>query len=309
MSVKVIKKFPDINAPGFNFRNWDRQFRLNNVIINDIRKDAYFPLHWTTFSMKCAFGGTEKYVLGNMKYSVGEDTYLLLNEDTLYESIIDSESSVESFTLNFTRNFVNDVFYSISRRDECLLDNPVRINEEGLNFYEKLYPHNPQMLGFLKGLREFIRSDLTDLQQLDEYFHFILEFLFSEHMNTIMQIKLLDEKKPSTRQEIFRRLNLAKDYMHSNYGEKIELNDLGKISNLAPHYLLRKFKKHFGITPHRYLTSRRLEKAKEFLLNSDKPVTEICIEVGFESLSSFCALFKKHYKLPPEKYKYSVPAG
>jgi AraC-like DNA-binding protein len=190
--------------------------------------------------------------------------------------------------------------------DEYLLDNPAEISKDGINFYEKLYPHNPQMLAFLKELRETIRLNSTESEQLDEYFHFILEFLFSEHMNTIIQIKMLDEKKLSTRQEIFRRLNFAKDYIHSNYSEKIELSDLGKISNLAPHYLLRKFKKHFNITPHRYLTARRLEKAKELLLNTDKPVTEICIEVGFESLSSFGVLFKKHFNLPPEKYKLSL---
>jgi len=306
MPVKVIKKFPDINRPGFNFKEWNKQFRSSNVIINDIRKDAYFPLHWTTFSMKCAFGGTERYVLGNMKYSVGEGSYLLLNEDTMYESFIDSESSVESFTLNFTKEFLNDVFYSISNCDEHLLDNPLKSNSAGLNFYEKLYPHNPQMLNFLKSLRDIIKSNSADHQSLEEYFHFILEFLFSEHVKTVMQVKMLDEKKLSTKQEIFRRLNLAKDYMHSNYSEKIELNDLGKISNLAPHYLLRKFKKHFGITPHRYLTVRRMEKAKDLLLKTDKPVTEICDDVGFESHSSFTALFKKHYNFPPEKYKISA---
>lgn len=303
MPVKIIKKFPDIANPGFSFVTWNKQFRSSNVIINDSRKYVYFPLHWTTYSMKYAFGGTERYVLGDMKYSVGENTYLLLNEDTMYESLIDSESTVESFTLNFTKEFLNDVFYSISNRDEHLLDNPVRANNAGVNFYEKLYPVNPQMLNFLKGLRETVRSNSKDSQLLDESFHFILEFLFCEHVNTIMQIKMLNEKKPSTKEEIFRRLNLAKDYMHSNYHEKIELNSLGKVSNLAPHYLLRKFKKHFGITPHRYLTLRRLEKAKDLLLNTDMPVTEICCDVGFESLSSFCALFKKHYKLPPEKYK------
>jgi AraC family transcriptional regulator len=303
MPVKIINKFPDINVPGFNFVTWNNQFRSSNVIINDIRRYAYFPLHWTTYSMKYAFGGTERYVLGNMDYSAGENTFLLLNEDTMYESLIDSESSVESFTLNFTKEFLNDVFYSLSNRDEHLIDNPVRTNNTGVNFYEKLYPLNQHMLNFMKGLRETTRSGLADSQLLDEYFHFILEYLFCEHVNTIMQIEMLDEKKPSTKEEIFRRLNLAKDYMYSNYHEKIELKDLGKISSLAPHYLLRKFKKHFGVTPHRYLTLRRLEKATDMLLNTDKPVTEICCDVGFESHSSFTALFKKHYRLPPEKYK------
>jgi AraC-like DNA-binding protein len=55
-------------------------------------------------------------------------------------------------------------------------------------------------------------------------------------------------------------------------------------------------------TPHQYLTSKRIEKAKD-LLSENKPVTEVCNEVGFESLGSFSVLFKKEIGFAPQYYR------
>jgi AraC family transcriptional regulator len=308
MPVKIIRKFPDTSRTGFNFREWNKQFRTNNVIINAFVSSAYYSTHWTPLSLKCAFGGPEYYVTDKVKFAVDDSTYLILNDGTLYESFIESESRVESFTINFTREFVDEVFYSLTNSDEILTDYPEIRDRIPVNFFEKLYPSRNGVANHLLNLRETVKSGTDNSAVLDEKMHLLLEYLFSEQVNTMKQLHLQDEKKKSTRLELFKRLNLAKDYMHSNYSEKIELSDLGRISNLAPHYLLRKFKKHFGITPHRYLTKRRLEAAKDKLTLSNKSVTEICNEVGFESLSSFGALFKKHYKLPPEKFKNTFQA-
>jgi AraC-like DNA-binding protein len=57
------------------------------------------------------------------------------------------------------------------------------------------------------------------------------------------------------------------------------------------------------MTPHKFLTNRRLQAASDMLLNSEKSITEVCQSVGFESLSSFGILFKKHCKLSPEAYR------
>ncbi len=306
MPVKIIRKFPDTTRKDFNFREWNKQFRTQNVIINASVSSAYYSTHWTPLSLKCAFGGREFYIKDNVKFAVDESSYLILNDGTLYESFIESESKVESFTINFTREFVDEVFYSLTNSDEILADYPEIRDRIPVNFFEKLYPSRNGVSNHLLNLRETVKSGTDDSALLDEKMHLLLEYLFSEQVSTLKNLHSQDEKKKSTRLELFKRLNLAKDYMHSNYSEKIELTDLGRISNLAPHYLLRKFKKHFGITPHRYLTKRRLEAAKDMLAVTNKPVTEICNDVGFESLSSFGALFKKHFNLPPEKYKNKI---
>ena len=124
MSVKVITKFPDMDDFSYNYRRWNRQFVEQNIILNGKFSYLYYPEHWTTLSLKFAFGGSEQYILGNMKYGVQDNMYLILNRDSIYESLINSDKPVESLTLNFTAKFVEDVFYSSFNSDEYLLDFP-----------------------------------------------------------------------------------------------------------------------------------------------------------------------------------------
>ena len=59
----------------------------------------------------------------------------------------------------------------------------------------------------------------------------------------------------------------------------------------------------FHETPHQYLTRRRIERAQDLLLQSDMTVTNICLDVGFESLGSFSTLFRRHLGISPERYR------
>jgi AraC-like DNA-binding protein len=63
------------------------------------------------------------------------------------------------------------------------------------------------------------------------------------------------------------------------------------------------FRKTFNKTPHQYLTQRRIERAKQLLAESSLSVTEVCFEVGFESVGSFCSLFHKHVGYPPHLFR------
>ena len=78
---------------------------------------------------------------------------------------------------------------------------------------------------------------------------------------------------------------------------------------MAPHHFLRTFKQAFHQTPHQYLTQVRLERAKTLLLRTDTPVTDICMEVGFESLGSFSWLFSKRFRKSPSAFRNSGKIG
>ncbi|MCI0715766.1 MAG: AraC family transcriptional regulator, partial [Chlorobi bacterium] len=250
-----------------------------------------------------AFKGTEYYVIGNIKYGVDDTNYLITNHDTMYESYINSDSKVESFTLNFHKEFVLDVFNAFSNSDEFLLDYPEIRDKNPVNFFEKLYPRNEKIILYLNRIKSLINRTEYDYAIINELLHIILDRLFHLQLKTYCDSEKIESKKKSTRLELYRRLNLAKDYVHSNFGRKIGLSDLAKISCLSSHHLLRKFKAVFGITPHQYLTFRRLEQAKYLLINSSKSVTEICLIAGFESLSSFGDLFKKKYLHSPYNFR------
>jgi AraC family transcriptional regulator len=305
MRVKVIKIFPDVTDFNYNYKQWNRQFLEQNVILNGKFSYLYYPVHWTTLSLKFAFGGNEYYTLDKMRYSVNDSSYLILNRDSIYESLICEEKPVETLTLNFTSEFVEDVFHSTFNTDEYLLDYPEVRDKIPVNFFQKLYPNDKKMLRKIEPLRNLINQQGYDTKQVNEMLHTLLEYIFRTQLNESKQAEQIESKKRSTKYEIYNRLNKAKDYIHSNAGEKIDLELLGKVSALSPHHLLRKFRSAYGITPHQYLTSIRLQKAKGLLINSKISITEICNAVGFESLSSFSLLFKKNFSQSPEIYRFN----
>jgi len=303
MSVKVITQFPNMDDFRFNNRRWNRQFVEQNIILNGKFSYLYYPEHWTTLSLKFAFGGSEQYILGNMKYGVQDNMYLILNRDATYESLIDSIKPVESLTLNFTAKFVEDVFYSTFNSDKYLLDFPEVRDKYPVNFFQKLYATDGVMSTYINNIRYVVNSKNCDTNMLNEILHGILEHTFRTQLDASKKADELSSVKRSTRIELFNRLNKAKDYIESNCNEAIDLDMLSKVSSLCPHHFLRKFKSYAGVSPYQYLKQIRLTKAKALLENTSLSVTEICQDCGYESLSSFSFLFKKTYNLSPENYR------
>jgi AraC-like DNA-binding protein len=126
-----------------------------------------------------------------------------------------------------------------------------------------------------------------------------------QNENISIQEKL-NYRRRSTREEIYKRLNSARDYMYSMYNQKITLADISRAACLNSHYMLREFKKFFNCTPYAYLTGIRMKEAIKLLLNSDKSITEISSITGFEFSSSFTHLFVKHFGTTPGKYRAGV---
>ncbi len=157
MSIKVITQLPDMYDFSYNYREWNRQFVEQNIILNGRFSYLFYPEHWTTLSLKFAFGGIEQYILGDMKYSVESSHYLILNRDTMYKSLISSHKPVESLTLNFTSEFAEDVFYSSFNNDEYLLDYPEVRDRHPVNFFQKLYRADRQIIALVNSLREKVK--------------------------------------------------------------------------------------------------------------------------------------------------------
>jgi transcriptional regulator GlxA family with amidase domain len=100
----------------------------------------------------------------------------------------------------------------------------------------------------------------------------------------------------------------ARDVMCERLDEPLRLPLLAGLTGLSQHAFLRRFAREFGCTPHAYLTHLRLERAKALLVAGDLPVTEVCAQVGFESLGSFSSLFARRVGESPLRYRTSVRA-
>src|ERR1043165_421153 len=97
---------------------------------------------------------------------------------------------------------------------------------------------------------------------------------------------------------LYQRIVKAKLYIDSHYGEQIDLDNISDEAYFSKFHFIRTFKKIYDKTPHQYLTYVRVKEAKK-LLQEGVSVSEACLAVGFESITSFSGLFKKHAGTAP----------
>jgi transcriptional regulator GlxA family with amidase domain len=91
---------------------------------------------------------------------------------------------------------------------------------------------------------------------------------------------------------LLRRLLRAKDRMDAAPHEDWPVRRLAEVSGVSPAHFARSFRQAFGIPPHRYLLTRRVERAKALLRDTDLPITDIAFETGWSSLGTFGRTFR-----------------
>ena len=102
------------------------------------------------------------------------------------------------------------------------------------------------------------------------------------------------QEQGRTRQdpELLRRLLRAKDRMDAASHETWPVERLAKVSSVSDAHFARSFKEAFGLPPHRYLLTRRIERAKALLRDTDTPILEIALQTGWNSLGTFGRTFR-----------------
>src|SRR5262249_61602257 len=94
---------------------------------------------------------------------------------------------------------------------------------------------------------------------------------------------------------IVRHLLRAKVLADARYFEALDVDDLARAAGLSRAHFSREFRRAFGVSPHSYLLTRRLERAAALLRTTDRGVSEICFAVGLRSVGSFTTSFPRTY--------------
>ena len=92
-------------------------------------------------------------------------------------------------------------------------------------------------------------------------------------------------------------------YIEEHLPEDMSLATLAELAGLSPFHFARAFKQSFGLPPHRYLSSLRVERAKSLLADPAMSVTQVGFNLGFSETSSFTTTFRKHTGLTPTAYR------
>ncbi len=100
-----------------------------------------------------------------------------------------------------------------------------------------------------------------------------------------------------------RRLLRTRDLIDRCYADALDVEALASSAHLSRAHFIRSFRTAFGEPPHRYLQRRRIERAMALLRDTDRPITEVCLDVGFVSLGSFSKTFGEIVGCSPSAYR------
>jgi AraC-like DNA-binding protein len=104
-------------------------------------------------------------------------------------------------------------------------------------------------------------------------------------------------------EQLNRRMLRARDAIDRAYSQPLDIPTLAEVAHVSDAHFIRTFHSTFGETPHRYLQRRRVERAMFMLRETERSITDICLEVGFTSLGTFSRTFRDIVGINPTDYR------
>jgi AraC-like DNA-binding protein len=248
-------------------------------------------------SIKTVMRGEVHWRVDGRELLVHSNTFLVLGNGQRYSMNIDSVKPVETCCVFFRSSFVEETAHDATTTVESSLDSPWR-EAPPLEFLSRL--HSDRKGTILPAVWSLAERCSKELQpsSFEEDFLKISQKILMFYREVREQFSRVPASKPSTRHELFRRLQVAREYLHGNVDCQVSLEDVSRHACISRYHLHRAFRQVFRQTPHGYLTSLRLDRARS-LLQQGFAVTDVALDVGFSSTSAFTRLFRSRFGLPP----------
>lgn len=262
--------------------------------------------HWEgtgPLSIKTFRNGRAYYKTKLGHYAVESDSYLLLNEGEHYAIAIESETEVESFCVFFRAGFADEFHREIHLGVEKILDDPFSDSKHQLHFYTKSYRHSHLITPIIENFKKSLPVLGSESLWVDEQYQILMQALVNVHLKISQEINALPGIRPATREELFRRLTLAYEYLHAYYNQNVSLEEVSRVACISKNHLIRNFRHFFQRTPHQFIIEKRILEAQRLLSQTEGSVTEISLSVGFENVSSFNKVFKQRTGFSPQVFR------
>ena len=241
-------------------------------------------------SVKSVVRGVATWETASGRFEIGPGTALILNAREEYSLTIDSPQPVETFCVFFATGFVEDARHAAVSASHTLLDGG---SAPAAAFSERLEYGGPLVAAMALARRSRDEAAIVALA----------EVLVRSLCDVGERMERLPALRAATRAELHRRIAMATEYIHANLGKSLSLETIAAAARLSTCHCQRVFRAYHGVTPHEYITRLRLARARMFMRSSSRTVLEIAQDCGFESATSFTALFRKAFGVPPTRFR------
>jgi AraC-like DNA-binding protein len=248
------------------------------------------------------FNGTARYRVGRAWFAVDETGYLILNDGQDYEIEIDSPTRLQSFVVYFPHGWAQDVLRNFVTREDQLLNDP-ESSFGPVHFFEKFSPHDTILSPTIARLKREHQSGVLSDGWVEERLRGLLARMLQAQRDSFRGMVQVRALRASTRAELWRRLHRARDFIRARANTPLNISEMAGAACLSPFHFMRSFKATFRMTPHAYLSQCRVERATFLLERTELPVTQICLETGFESLGTFSTWFRRFTGESPRAWR------
>lgn len=248
--------------------------------------------HWhTEFEFVYVETGTVYFGISDKQFALSEGQGVFINSKILHRYFSQGKAIVPNFVL---------MPYFIAAQDSLIYQKyvlPIMASPMDYQIFSSDIPWQAQALSLMREMMA-AQEKASDVELVSSYliqkiWHILYQNTDVEHMG----------KKENYSASSQARLQLMMQYIHQKSAYNISLSDIADQAKVSKSTALNLFQRYLGISPVTYLINYRLQEAAKLLASTEKKVTVISKDTGFDSVDYFCKAFKKYYKLTPTEYR------
>ena len=248
--------------------------------------------HWhTEFEFVYVETGTVYFGISDKQFALSEGQGVFINSKILHRYFSQGNAIVPNFVL---------MPYFIAAQDSLIYQKyvlPIMASPMDYQIFSQDIPWQAQALSLMREITA-AQEKASDVELVNSYliqkiWHILYQNTDVEHMG----------KKENYSASSQARLQLMMQYIHQDFAYNISLSDIADQAKVSKSTALNLFQRYLGISPVTYLINYRLQEAAKLLASTEKKVTVISKDTGFDSVDYFCKAFKKYYKLTPTEYR------
>ena len=248
--------------------------------------------HWhTEFEFVYVETGTVYFGISDKQFALSEGQGVFINSKILHRYFSQGKAIVPNFVL---------MPYFIAAQDSLIYQKyvlPIMASPMDYQIFSSDIPWQAQALSLMREMMA-AQEKASDVELVSSYliqkiWHILYQNTDVEHMG----------KKENYSASSQARLQLMMQYIHQDFAYNISLSDIADQAKVSKSTALNLFQRYLGISPVTYLINYRLQEAAKLLASTEKKVTVISKDTGFDNVDYFCKAFKKYYKLTPTEYR------
>ena len=258
-------------------------------------KERSYQAHWHSYGEILLVGPGKTNI-----YCVGRNTYELVPDDIVLvwpmemHSIVDANRE-DSIVVQFSNAFINSLF------------DLRRIMHMYRNLHIICVKSHPELAAKLKDLI-FQMKEIFFAERHDREIRCTM--LLMEFMLTLLEYRkeltpdIKEDEQDGVSEDVMRRLMAVTDYIKNNLtADDLSQGAMAEMAGISREYFSRIFKNVTGMNYSKWLNTIRLEKATELLSDEKRPLTEIAMMSGFQSIPSFNRVFREEKGMAPGEYR------